>query len=70
MNPQNTTIVEQLRKAIKARSKEESQYAIAKSAGIHSSVMSRFMRQDRDISFETAAKLCDHLGLVLSKRRA
>jgi hypothetical protein len=70
MSPRKTTIVGQLRKAIMARSREESQYAIVKAAGVHTSVMSRFMREDRDISFETAAKLCDYLGLVLSKPRA
>jgi plasmid maintenance system antidote protein VapI len=69
MSPRKTSIVDQLRKAITARSKDESQYAIAKATGVHTSVMSRFMAGRRDISFETAGKLADHLGLDLAPRR-
>jgi plasmid maintenance system antidote protein VapI len=63
MSPRKADIVDQLRAAIKKSG--ETEYAIAKAAGVHTSVMSRFMRGDRGISLETAARLCDHLGMTL-----
>ncbi len=45
-----------------------SQYAIAKWADVNQSVLSRFVNGERGISLETAAKLCDYLGLMLKGR--
>ena len=57
------TIIEQLKQAI-AKSKE-TEYAIAKRAGVSQSVLNRFMHDERGISLETAAKLCEYLKLQL-----
>jgi len=56
-------IVEQLKQAI-AKS-HETEYAIAKGAGVSQSVLNRFMHGERGISLETAAKLCEYLKLQL-----
>ena len=65
MTPRAHTIVEQLRHAIKHSG--ETQYAIAKGADVSQSVLNRFVNGERGISLETAAKLCQHLGLARSK---
>jgi hypothetical protein len=59
-------VIEQLRQAIKDSS--ESEYAIGKGAGVHQSVVYRFMHEERDISLATAAKLCAYLKLDLRQR--
>ena len=56
-------IIEQLKQAI-AKSKE-TDYAIAKGAGVSQSVLNRFIHGHRGISLETAAKLCEYLKLQL-----
>jgi plasmid maintenance system antidote protein VapI len=67
MTPKAHNIVDQLRQAIERSG--ETQYAIAKGAAVDQSVLNRFVNGERGISFETAAKLCEYLGLVLSKPR-
>jgi plasmid maintenance system antidote protein VapI len=57
------TIIDQLRKAIETS--DESVYAIAKATGVPQSVLSRFVRGERGITFETAAKLAAYLKLRL-----
>ena len=57
------SIVNQLRKAIKGSG--ETQYAISKATGVDQSVLSRFLKRERTISLETAARLCKYLGLEL-----
>jgi hypothetical protein len=57
-----TTIIEQLRKAIEENGSE---YAVSQATGVDTGVLSRFMRDERGISLKTAAKLCEHLGLML-----
>lgn len=61
------TIVDQLRKAI--ADSDETEYAIAKGAGVSQSVVNRFVHGERGISIETAAKLCTYLQLDLAHRR-
>jgi plasmid maintenance system antidote protein VapI len=61
------TIVEQLRQAI--ADSGQSEYAIAKGSGVSQSVVNRFVSGERGISLETAAKLCDYLGLDLTSCR-
>lgn len=65
MTPKKLTIVDQLRQAMKDSG--ETEYAIAKSAGVSQSIVNRFTNGERGISFETAAKLCEHLGLELRR---
>lgn len=57
------TIVDQLRQALAQSGQTE--YAIAKGAGISQSVVNRFVNGERGIGLETAAKLCAYLGLEL-----
>ena len=64
------SIVDQLRKAI--RRSGETPYAISQATGIDQSVLSRFLAEDdrhRDIRLESAAILCDYLGLTLSAKK-
>jgi transcriptional regulator with XRE-family HTH domain len=60
------TIVDQLRRAIADSGQTE--YAIAKGSGVSQSVLSRFVRGERSIGMETAAKLCQYLKLDLKRR--
>ena len=61
--PRAETIADQLRAAILASG--QSQYALAKAAGVSQSVLSRFVAAERDMTLATACKLSDHLGLEL-----
>lgn len=63
MAPKRATIVQRLRQAMLDSGQTE--YAIAKSAGVNQSVVNRFMNNERGISLETAAKLCTYLDLDL-----
>jgi plasmid maintenance system antidote protein VapI len=67
-NPQSgrLSIVDQLRKAM--RDSGETEYGIAKAAGVPQSVVNRFVRGERGISLETAARLCACLELQLTRR--
>ncbi|MBI3836619.1 MAG: helix-turn-helix transcriptional regulator, partial [Planctomycetia bacterium] len=44
-------------------------YAIAQATGHSQSVLNRFINGERDISVDTAAKLCKYLDLDLASRR-
>ena len=57
------SIVDQLRRAIKRSG--ETQYALSMATGVDQSVLSRFLKGERTIRLETAARLCKHLGLEL-----
>lgn len=61
-----TTIVDQLRSAIRDSGKTE--YRIAKDAGIGPEQVGRFLAGS-DIRISTAAKICTVLGLELRERR-
>jgi plasmid maintenance system antidote protein VapI len=58
-------IVDQLRRAM--RDSGETEYAIAKGSGVSQSIVNRFVSEERGISLETASKLCEYLGLELSR---
>ncbi|HEY1603619.1 MAG TPA: helix-turn-helix transcriptional regulator [Pirellulales bacterium] len=60
-------LVEQLRKAIADSSQTE--YALAKGSGVSQSIVNRFIKGERSIGLETAAKLCEYLNLDLVARR-
>lgn len=61
------TIVDQLRNAIQKC--PETEYAIAKGAGVEPATVYRFVSGERGITFEVAAKLCSYLGLRLTRVR-
>ena len=65
-------IVDQLRQAI--LDSGETRYAIAQATGVDQGTLSRFVRSERKkgsrtITIETAALVCDHLGLHLAPIR-
>jgi plasmid maintenance system antidote protein VapI len=57
------SLVEELRKAILQCG--ETEYRVAKESGVPQPVLNRFLRGERGISLETAAKLAAYLGLRL-----
>lgn len=61
------SIIDQLRKAIAESG--ESQLSIANALDIDQGNLNRFVRGERSISFETAAKLCEYLKLDLVHRQ-
>jgi len=60
-------LVEVLRDAI--RNSGQSLNQISKTTGVGSNQLSRFMRGERTLTLPVAEKLCDTLGLQLSKVR-
>ncbi len=61
-----SSIMDQLRQAI--ADSGQSEYAIAKGAGVSQSVVNRFVHGERGISLDTAARLCAYLQLDLTHR--
>ena len=59
--PGRLNTIDQLRKAI--RDSGETEYGIAKAAGVAQSVVNRFARGKRGASLETAARICLHRNL-------
>jgi plasmid maintenance system antidote protein VapI len=57
------TVCDQLREAIRATGKTH--YRIGKDAGIKPEIVTRFVREERDITGKTFAKLAAALGLTL-----
>jgi plasmid maintenance system antidote protein VapI len=57
------TVCDQLRDAIKKSGKTH--YRIGKDAGIKPEIVTRFVREERDITGKTFAKLASSLGLTL-----
>src|SRR5262245_55728779 len=57
-------MMQQLRDAIQADGR--SQNSIAKAAGMDNSRVSRFVRGERKLDFESAAKLCEVLGITFA----
>lgn len=69
--PRVESMPDQLRRLV--REDGTSAYALARAAGIHDSQVSRWLRGDRDLSFESAGRLAAALGvepLRLGRRRA
>jgi transcriptional regulator with XRE-family HTH domain len=60
-------LVEQLRIAI--RTSGQSLYRIAKNTGVGADRLSRFLRGQRTLTLPAAEKICDVLGLELTKAR-
>jgi transcriptional regulator with XRE-family HTH domain len=60
-------VVEQLREAIRGSGK--SLYQLGTASGVGRDRLSRFMRGQRDLTFEAVEKLCRVLGLGLTPRR-
>lgn len=56
-------LVEQLKRAI--RDSGLTHYRIGKAAGIRPDMVDRFMRGERVFRLDTAAKICESLGLEL-----
>jgi transcriptional regulator with XRE-family HTH domain len=57
-------MMQMLRDAIQADGRSQNQ--IAKACGLDNSRLSRFVRQERDITFETACRLFDVLGITIN----
>jgi transcriptional regulator with XRE-family HTH domain len=64
--PTKRNIIDQLRRAM--RDSGETEYAIAKGSGVSQSIVNRFVSEERGISLETAAKICEYLKLDLLPR--
>jgi transcriptional regulator with XRE-family HTH domain len=60
------TIIDQLRRATAGCG--ESQSEIARQTGIDRAMLNQFIRGERSLSLESAAKLCQYLGLALKGR--
>ena len=60
-------IVDELREAI--LNSGQTEYRVAKESGVTQPIVNRFLRGERGISLETAAKLCKYLGLHLAPVR-
>lgn len=61
------SMVDVLRTAI--RQSGLTHYRIAKDAGINPTQLARFVADERGLTFDTAAKIADVLGLELTKRK-
>jgi len=60
-------LVEELQQAILDSGQTE--YRVAKESGVAQPILNRFLRGERGISLETAAKVCAYLGLHLAPVR-
>jgi len=61
------SLVDELRDAI--LNCGETEYRVAKDSGVAQPILNRFLRGERGISLETAAKVCKYLGLHLAPAR-
>jgi DNA-binding phage protein len=61
------SLVDELRDAI--LNCGETEYRVAKESGVAQPILNRFLREERGISLETAAKVCKYLGLHLAPVR-
>ena len=61
-----TQLERTLRDAVKAHGNN---YELAQQAGISADMLSRFVRQERTLRLDTASKLADVLGLVLTEAK-
>jgi transcriptional regulator with XRE-family HTH domain len=60
-------VVEQLKEAI--RQDGRSLNKIGKACGVSADQLSRFMRDKRDLTFQTVERICNELGLRLTSQR-
>jgi len=61
------SLVDELRDAILNCGQTE--YRVSKESGVAQPILNRFLREERGISLETAAKVCTYLGLHLAPVR-
>lgn len=61
-----TQLERTLRDAVKAHGNN---YELAQLVGISPTILSRFTRQERNLRLDTASKLADVLGLVLTEAK-
>jgi ribosome-binding protein aMBF1 (putative translation factor) len=61
-----TQLERTLRDAVKAHGNN---YELAQLVGISPTILSRFARQERNLRLDTASKLADVLGLVLTEAK-
>jgi len=61
------TIVDELREAI--LNSGQTEYRVSKESGVAQPILNRFLRGERGISLETAAKVARYLGLHLAPVR-
>jgi transcriptional regulator with XRE-family HTH domain len=61
------TIIDELREAI--LNSGETEYRVAKESGVAQPILNRFLRGERGVSLETAAKVCQYLSLHLAPIR-
>jgi plasmid maintenance system antidote protein VapI len=62
-----SSLVDELREAIVKCG--ETEYRVAKESGVAQPILNRFLRGERGISLETAAKVCKYLSLHLAPIR-
>lgn len=62
------TVTDTLRRAVERCG--QTRYAISKATGIPASVLSRFVAGGRGLRSGNIDRLCDYLGLVLTKKPA
>ena len=67
VHPSPRSIMDELRQAILHSG--ETEYRVAKESGVAQPIVNRFLRGERGISLETAAKLCKYLRLHLAPIR-
>lgn len=65
-NKEATQLERTLRDAVKAHGNN---YELAQLVGISPTILSRFTRQERNLRLDTASKLADVLGLVLTEAK-
>ena len=63
---QSTSLPDLLRKSI--MESDKTNYVIARETGIAQSVLSRFMTGERSITIDTADKLCQAVGLTVTRK--
>lgn len=66
-SPRGLNLVEEVRQAI--LNCGETEYRVAKESGVAQPILNRFLHGERGISLETAAKVCQYLGLHLAPIR-
>ncbi len=61
------SIEDSLRSAI--RQSRQTHYEIWRSTGVHYASIDRFVRRERSLRLDVAAKIAKHLGLVLKQEK-
>jgi transcriptional regulator with XRE-family HTH domain len=67
MKSKKKSFVETIKEAIDTS--DMTHYQIAQQSGVSKTIISRFMSGERSISLENAERICDLLGVVLTKAK-